>query len=592
MLRSPQAIRWALLTGLTFFLVAASPAEVPTPVRELDVQGYHVRLDLSRQVLGIKIPDDRVYGERGVVETPIAPTLPTGRGAFISGSMLSQKAKQFDDGLYAAVERAAQDGAGKFQGKAAMLQSLAKALATLRPAEVTAESPPAIVLAAGRLGRLPVAVPPGVESALVSTEKAFLSNPLRSEPIGVYTWSPALESIFRQDRMLQSEFKGKTGIESVARALHANPEARATYESYLALVTRMTNPLATPSLQPLLHELDSGQVAVPDKGLAFFPTSQAHETELIKRLYGNRPIPEGFSLVDEMIKRIQGGALDLRPTRSSGWYDHQTWALEPLVIPDRMPEASHLQTDDSYRKQLRELFKGILALTRETHIKQLELPAAGAAAPMEGQVTLHVAPELAAEPLPTYYLRRGESYRFIREVLENTFGADALRQMHRETAGGPVAIDLAAELDQMQGLFLGAAAKVNRQLGMPAAGDTAVFDRWAAAVANDPDLGKDARMMVPLFYDLGRRKTKVWVFLGWSQRPAHVWFANPPVAEISQNGQKADPKRVKLEFGSNYPSLSYPVTAEVYVTSILNRDEFRRHCDTHKTQAAILKNLR
>ena len=38
--------------------------------------------------------------------------------------------------------------------------------------------------------------------------------------------------------------------------------------------------------------------------------------------------------------------------------------------------------------------------------------------------------------------------------------------------------------------------------------------------------------------------------------------------------------------------LVYPVTAEVYITQILNRDEFRKHCDTYKTQSAILKNLK
>jgi hypothetical protein len=262
------------------------------------------------------------------------------------------------------------------------------------------------------------------------------------------------------------------------------------------------------------------------------------------------------------------------------------------VIPERMPEASHLQTEPSYRKQLLELFKGILALTRETHIKQLELPVGAAAPAIPEAVIIHVTPELAAEPLPTYYLRRGESYQFIRTVLEETFGAEALRRMHRQTASGPVAIDLATELEQMQSLFRGAAAKVNRQLGIAAGDDSSVFQRWAASVTTDPDLGKDARMMVPLFYDQGRDKTKVWVFLGWSQRPVHIGFAKPPTAEVSQKGRKVDPKKVELKFGSRYQNLSYPVTAEVYVSTILNRDEFRQHCDRYKTQAAILENLR
>ena len=589
MIRSPQAIRLAVLIGFTSSLMAAAPAEVRMPVREFDDQGYHVRLDLSRQVLGIEIPEDHDSGRSGTVESPIAPTLQGMNGAFISGSVLSQKAKQFDDGLYAAIELAAQNGLGKFRGKGPLLQAVAKALATLE--SVKPESPPAIVLAAGRLGNLTIAIPPTAESAVKATVDSFLGDPLRAKPIGFYTWSPALEAIFRQDRMLQSELKGKADIETLARAIHANPEARATYESYLTLISRMTNPLPTDSLQGLLKQLDQGRISPPDRNLAFFPASRAHETDLIMRLYGNRPIPEGFSLVDEMVKRIQAGTLDLRPTRSSGWYDHQTWALEPLVIPERMPEASHLRTEPSYRKQLLELFKGILALTRETHVKQLSFPAPERPPFGQEPVTIHIAPELAAEPLPTYYLRRGESYRFIRSVLEDTFGPEALRQIHRQTASGAVAIDLATELEQMQGLFLGASAKVSRQLGMAAEGDLTVFQRWAASVATDPDLAKDARMMVPVFFDRGRNKTKVWVFLGWSERPAHLWFVTPPSAEVSQNGRKVDLKQVKLDFDSRYQSLPYPITAEVYVTKILNRNEFRQHCDRHKSRAAILENL-
>jgi hypothetical protein len=68
--------------------------------------------------------------------------------------------------------------------------------------------------------------------------------------------------------------------------------------------------------------------------------------------------------------------------------------------------------------------------------------------------------------LPTFYLRRAQAYRFVRGVLEQTFGVEALRQMHRQTAEGPVAPDLAAELAQMQALFFGAYATTCRQLGM------------------------------------------------------------------------------------------------------------------------------
>jgi len=108
-----------------------------------------------------------------------------------------------------------------------------------------------------------------------------------------------------------------------------------------------------------------------------------------------------------------------------------------------MPEAGCLELDASYRKQLLELFKGILALTRETHIKQLEAPLAGAA---RQPIMIRIFPELSVEPLATYYFRRAASYSFIRKILEATFGAPALENMHRLTATGPVPSTLAEEL--------------------------------------------------------------------------------------------------------------------------------------------------
>ena len=58
----------------------------------------------------------------------MSPTL-AATGGFVSASVLAQKAKQFDDGLYAAVEEAAQNGAGRFAGESGcLLARLARAL--------------------------------------------------------------------------------------------------------------------------------------------------------------------------------------------------------------------------------------------------------------------------------------------------------------------------------------------------------------------------------------------------------------------------------------------------------------------------------
>ena len=69
-------------------------------------------------------------------------------------------------------------------------------------------------------------------------------------------------------------------------------------------------------------------------------------------------------------------------------------------------------------------------------------------------------------------------------------------------------------------------------------------------------------------------------------------FAKPPRAEVTRNGKPVVENPPELEFTSSGYSLAYPVSAEVYVSQILDRAEFRAHCDTYKTRGAILKNLR
>jgi len=562
------------------------------PTREFNDQGYQVRLDLSRQVLRMSIPPEVTYGRNP--EGPLSPTLDApGRGSFVSGSMMAQKAKQFDDGLYAAVELAAQDGAGRFDGKSALLQSLARALVA-NGDDLSGEAP-AVLLAACRLGHVPATVSAKIEATVEGTLRDFLGDPFRSKPIGFYNWSPRLADIFRQDRMLQSELKGQAGIAAITRSLHADTRARSTYEALLTLNSRLTNPLAARDLRVPLSSLDRGQPDIPDRGVAFFPDSRTRETDLLWKLFGTRPIPDGFSLIDEMVDRIRSGQLDLRPTADSGWYDHQTWSLEPLVLPVRMPEASQLEFQRGYLEHLLELFKGVFALTRETHIKQGGGGGYGGGSyerEPERLVIITIAPALSTEPLATYYIRRAGSYRFVRDVLTETFGTEALRRMHRLTPSGPVPIDLAGELDQIHALFMGAFATVNRELGIASSEDAQVFEDWAARLDRDSDLGQDARMMVPVFHDPARGRTKVWVFLGWAQRPLRVEFAKAPAAEVFKDGQKVEGKGVVLNFVAQAQTLAYPVTAEIYVNELLDRDEFRAHCDRYRIRTAILEKLR
>ena len=119
----------------SFIGVKSPAADGPTvaPSRTITDQGYTVHLDLTDQVLAIDAPADEGWaydldeeafapGERTLLqEAPLRATLAqTERFAppeMLSAAVLAQKGKIFDDGLYAAVEVAAQDGAGRHPGK-------------------------------------------------------------------------------------------------------------------------------------------------------------------------------------------------------------------------------------------------------------------------------------------------------------------------------------------------------------------------------------------------------------------------------------------------------------------------------------------
>jgi hypothetical protein len=143
-----------------------------------------------------------------------------------------------------------------------------------------------------------------------------------------------------------------------------------------------------------------------------------------------------------------------------------TVKLEPLVRPEATPEAARLKLRRGYRDQLVELFQGILTLTRETHIKQLEIPPCGAAEPSApDKRVLHIAPQLSTEPLYSYFLRRALGYRFLWQCLDGAFGPAAVAGIPTVTQAGPGTQTLAQTIGEISGLFHGAAVVVARQLG-------------------------------------------------------------------------------------------------------------------------------
>jgi hypothetical protein len=472
-------------------------------IREFVEDGVAVKLDLSQQILELDAPDDVRF------EEPRLSPVPESTSSLVSASVLSQKAKQFDDALYATVEAAVQRGLGEVTSKLELLRKWGSAALEIREHGEAG----GLIFAACDLGGAALPLPPDVSTRVQDVIERFVADEGRSAPLGFYTCTEQLAAIFRQDRLLMTELRDAASSDAVAKLVAGDADLLRAYRSMLAVAAKMTNP-APAGVRDLLQ---AGEAI----GRRIFVPSRSHEADLVLRLYGDRPIPSGFDLVEEVANRVAAGSLSLMPREDSGWYDYQTWALEPLVAPDRARETTRTRLSPGYRRHLRELFKGLLALTRETHIKQLEPAVCGAALP-RGPVPIFIHPELTVEPLATYYGRRGQSYRFVRSVLQELFGPgwQDLAFTDLKTAWRHVIEGLEA----MEALFHGAHVRACRELGLESDAtllpdrnpdsDDASFRAWAAGIARDHDLGRDTRMMVPVFYDVGRRRMKVWALLG------------------------------------------------------------------------------
>ena len=209
------------------------------------------------------------------------PLAPAGKGP-VSAATLLHKAKQFDDGLYATVELAAQQGLGPFSGKSWLLRSLAATLAG-SATSVTSEAA-AIVYSACQLSGLSVERPEAISCCSGAKVADFLGDE-KSKPMGFYTWNAALAAIFRQDRFLQQPLDPGPA-DDLARAVEQTPGAADALSACLRLNARLTNPAKPLGLQ------DAG------KRPPFLPPSRSHEVSLFEGLYENSPVPEGFDLDD------------------------------------------------------------------------------------------------------------------------------------------------------------------------------------------------------------------------------------------------------------------------------------------------------
>ncbi len=579
-------------------LAAGASAQDGYGARTMDVQGHRVVVDVTPATFRIDLPEDIGFGDRD--EKPSAPVHPSLRAAagvtpFPSMAVIEAAGKRFNDRLYATIELLLDRGIpDRLPGRSDFLDALRRALDVGQRGDASTEALARIIAALGLAGRTADA-PGDLSSRVAALKDGFLADTGRSKPLGFYTTSRVLQDIFRRDRFLQGGADPRkpdgAWLSALGAALRNDGKLAAAYATYLDVAARLTNPLADSGL--LEAEFDTAATA------AVFPASRSLEGDLFRRVFGSRPIPPGSTLMDTFIAAIRKGDVTLGPRPESGWYDYQTWSLEPLIRPESGAEHGKIVRDAEYAKFCEEVFKACLTKRRETHVKQIEIPLVGAAMPRPPRrLEVAVRPEWSLEPQVTCLLRTAEGYAFVCDALARILGVEALRVTKLDGLGGEEGPPLFDALNAAELRHRRLAALAASEIGLPPGALGASVDAAAAAAlaaegrseitALIAESGDDPRVMVPVAFNTETRRYRCWAIAGVAVRPAHVsWAKVPAVSVYGPDGSRLpdDAFDVKLEAAGRM--LPYEVWIECEVRTPLDRAEWRALCDEHKTLVAI-----
>ncbi|MEI8378580.1 MAG: hypothetical protein WCJ09_00535 [Planctomycetota bacterium] len=522
-----------------------------------------------------------------------------------SVNLVDGKAKQFDDGLYAAIDLALFQGItdGRF-GHITLVKRLLAA--------VQANSPSAAYLAAGlTLGGVETHV--ANDSERLTLIRRFEANPALSKPIGFYTWNDSLKRCWQFMRYFQEPLDETNPIVAdLVKAIQADPALAADCQQSALFFAKLTNPLSRLTVPDLigvdltsktaLAELRARRgVKEDNSGASLFPASTSRETELFNKLFP-LGIPAGTDLMKTLIRRIRSGEVDLTPRESSGWYDHQVYALETMLLPERGEEQNKLLLTKPYKKRMLEAFQALITKRRETHVRQKKYAGPKSAAPPRRLET--ISPRLRIEPCPSFYLRTARSYSFLQSFLLTSLGEETLKQLHglRKEGDRPddLFTELAAQRDLFYGLYLASCDDIGHTPVLKSE-ELPEPDRcYESALAwlnhvverTDPDLAQDTRVAVPIYVDRFRQTTRLWVTLGVRLTRLEASYVRPPRIKPANGTGDWEVVQGHMLKGSDY-LIAVDEFAEVEISTLSppTREELREICDTHKTKEKIIQAL-
>ena len=552
------------------------------------------RINASSAVLRLDVPMLRPDFDAALLElrpsyTEAMAKVPSAMKVLPSINVIDGKAKQFDDGLFAAIDLA------YYKGLKSRLESHVTLIKRLHE-RVAPESEASAYLAAG-LKIAGIEIKNDQPDRVASWLTRFESDARYSRPQSFYTWSQELTQVFRFMRFFQQPLPLTNPglILELVKAVGSDPKLLEDYKRVNAFYAKLTNPLSSLTLADIFER---GGRLEDLQAIAVFPSSQSKETELFGRLF---PIglPPGVDLMKELIQAIRNGKVDLAPKPSSGWYEYQIYALETFLLPEKGGENPKLLLTKAYKKRMLEAFQALITKRRETHARDLDVKSAGA---IELHPQAKVKPRLRVEPCPSFYLRTARSYDFLLNFLLATVGEDGLASLHGLKEGGERGKTLLEELRWMRELFYGLHLLSAEDIGMaPALRPDEPVDRpaceakateWLASYNTDADLAVDTRVSVPLYFDLSVKRTRLWATIGVRLAKLDVSYAKPPKIKPNEGaGEWQDVYPDQLEAAQYVIAVDEFAEVEIAGLQPLTRKELRDACNAHKTKPEILQAL-
>lgn len=336
------------------------------------------------------------------------------------------------------------------------------------------------------------------------------------KPIGFYTWTRQLSSIYSRDRILQQPFLHH-GVEAMLVLFAILEEDTLLKKAYFDDLNRFALLNGVPKFD-FAKEIDSAgkisgfievlddsialrnlQMRLEMKKMTFIPSAYTPEDRFLDSKSGDGDGEEG--IMDPFVGAIAKGKVDLTPGTNGSWYEYQQYALEPLLLFSDRAKINRLH---GYIEKLKMTFASLYAAHRETHaLGGYGIGYGGDEGNYFNKIALMIKPVCRIEPLPEVYLRTSTAYDRLAAIMKTKYNEVPFKGMRPDSTN--VLTYAFEEVSYLSDLYYGFYLVSCEDIGMQPQKTSkdqktlaALAEDFLFKISTDNDLKQDIRFMLPI----------------------------------------------------------------------------------------------